>query len=531
VQPGDVETQDIWNSCTALIKSAQASEDFQQNHRAQVELVNKVAAVYNLTVPDKQQFLRANCMPLIPRILEAKNQQPTFEALMDLANPMSPWSPEDISRALKVRANHYQEWQPDPGEDIYPKHGWIGAYMNWCKSNEVPLGYYFWSAVSAIGAACRYNFYIGRITFKLRMNHYIIMVGSRAVGKSQALNAATEVLRRANLIMEPDDTKPNPFRIRRLPEDTNVETLTRRLEWQRASITDANDKEIDVGIDSTGLLALDELTTFLGKDNWALSKRVPWLTTVYGRDIYEYETKSGGHILCKNLALSLLACTAPDWMNEAITPLLFSGGFSDRTIYVYRENSGRNYPTPAPMDPLVAIELAEGLAKLSQHYEPVEMVATPDAEEWYDWWYDQQPHSSEESGMSRHRKSNHVWKLAAILAISAGDAPWISIKHFASAVDYIDNEELYFAEFHKAIHKAPEDDHHMYILKTLRKWGGEASQSRLFNLLRQRKGLSPPNIKARPYLSALEQMGKLVQEKGEKGGIVYKLTKEGWSNE
>jgi hypothetical protein len=117
-------------------------------------------------------------------------------------------------------------------------NGFIGWFLSWVRESDVPLGFYFWAAVGAIGAASRFNFFIDRGTDTLRLNHFLIFVGNKATGKSSALDAAAEVLWRANHSCwgwQPGQPIPNlnenhPWHIKFLPEDTNQETLVRVLQ-------------------------------------------------------------------------------------------------------------------------------------------------------------------------------------------------------------------------------------------------------------------------------------------------------------
>jgi DNA-binding MarR family transcriptional regulator len=288
-----------------------------------------------------------------------------------------------------------------------------------------------------------------------------------------------------------------------------------------------NDTVVQVPLDSTGYMSLDELTTFLGKDNWALAARVPFLVTLYSREEYRYETKKEGRIDLKNCALSLLACTAPEWMNGAISPLMFEGGFMDRTLYIYRPGGAdRSYPTPGPLDPVTAIHLAKYLRAISCQPKPVELFPNKACTKFYEDWYNSQPKIGEFTSMTLHRKANHAWKLAGVLSLSAATQPHITEETFKEAIDILDAEESRFMEFLTAVDKAPEADLFMYIAKMLLRWGGDATQSKLFNSLRQKRGLSPPNIRAVPILQAMAQMGWLeIQRVGR--GVVYKLTEEG----
>jgi hypothetical protein len=211
----------------------------------------------------------------------------------------------------------------------------------------------------------------------------------------------------------------------------------------------------------------------------------------------------------------MLACSAPEWMKDSITPLMFGGGFMDRTLFIYRQTVQRSYPTPDPLDPVSAVRLAYFVKHLSSRDSIVELLPTKEANDWYDDWYNRQPKTSDLTGMSTKRRANHIWKVAGILCLSDGSAPWIKQRHISYAAELLAYEETQFEEFMNQIQRAPEADHFDYILRTLRRHGGKMSQTKLFDLLRNRKALSPPTQKAVPFMRSLEQMGRVdIERKG-----------------
>jgi hypothetical protein len=518
--------EDIWDALLEEADKAVRSKTFKDDLRAQAELVYTFAKYYPVVTPAKQQACRAKLIRVVPRLLKVstKGAQQTVEAILDLAK--FPNGFEEISRALKVRADSFRKWEPDVNEDIYDTGGWISDYLLWARNAEIPLGYHFWSAVALLGAACKHKFFMDRGSYYLRMNFYIVMVGLKATGKSAAKDAAVDVLRKANFLTEPNPLVRNRHHVTLLPEDTNQETLVRKLAPWHDEIEGPDGKPQRLLVDSTGFMVLDELSTFLGKSTWNEPKRVPFLTTLYGRDYYDYETVSGGHIVLQNVALSMLACSAPEWLKSAITPLMFGGGFMDRTLFVYRPPVTRSIPTPAPLDPVAAVRLAYFIQHLAKRDKPVEMLPTPEANEWYEAWYDKQPKSSDLTGMSTKRRANHAWKLAGILSISDGSAPWIKQQHLWLAVQLLDHEETRFEQFMDEVNRPPEADIFKWVMNTFKRHGGDMTRSEFYRLCYNKKDMTPPDVKAPPFLKSLIQMG-LMESYRSGPGIRYKLTSKG----
>jgi hypothetical protein len=347
------------------------------------------------------------------------------------------------------------------------------------------------------------------------------------------MNASLDILRHMNSqvwkwkppLPVPQRNLPHPFHVRLLPEDTNQETLIRLLEPIDTVLPLADGRVQPIFVESTGLLALDELATFLGRDAWNIQKRIPWLTRIYSDKDYIYHTQKGGRIHLIDCALSLMGCCTTDWLREAITPLLFGGGFMDRTLLIYREPLPPPglFPTPRPRDPVAAAKLAHFLVDLTHRQRREELLATPHANEYYEQWYHNQEDSPDPQETSVKRKANHLWKLAAVLAISDGTAPYIHSRHFALADTIFSAEWRYHRMLLNELDAAPEFKQMGYIESILHHKGavegqdpGYITRRDLFAILRSRKGLSPPTIRATPILDTMEASGRI--NKIDKGG-------------
>lgn len=508
-----------WPLLDQLLQEAEQLPRFLEDTRAQAHLIHALGRPeggYWVVHPQHQQEMLSRCMRLIPRLQVSPTPKLVLEALFNLHLSHKPL--ENISRALKVVDYTPRTLYSD--EDIFPTTGWLGAFTNWNRESDVPLAYYFWAGVATIGAACRYNWFIDRGNDMLRLNHYMVLVGTKATGKSTALGAALEVLSHLNMQVWgwkpgsplPPDDKHNAYQVRILPEDTNQETLVRILK-PRLELADSGAR---IQVDSTGLLALDELATFLGRDTWAIQKRVPFLTRIHSGETYEYHTQRGGEIILKNLAVSLLACCTPDWLRDAISPLLFGGGFLDRTLLIYRDPLPPPplFPTPRPRDPLTAAALAALLVPLTARQRREEMMATPRAHKWYDQWYVEQEDSEDPRETSVKRRALHLWKLAAVLSLSEGTQPLIHTRHFELAAAIFAAEWRQYRKLLVELHTPPEAELMRFIEFTLLKVGAvegksHMNKSALFSQCRNRQGLSPPNTKAVPFLESLEAEGRV----------------------
>ena len=141
------------------------------------------------------------------------------------------------------------------------------------------------------------------------------------------------------------------------------------------------------------------------------------------------------------------------------------------------------------------------------------MLATGEANLWYEDWYSAQREALEAQEPSVKRKANHLWKLAAILAISDKSAPYIQVHHFQQAALIFEAEWVYFRMMLGILDEPPEAAQMTYIEQVLLKAGAVEPEymmkGELFRILRNRKGLTPPTVRAVPLLQSLEAAGRI----------------------
>lgn len=491
--------KDPWSIAEPILAKITDYKDFRDDHKAQATSIHTLSGLFRLMSAEHKQAVVAALSPRVPRLDHYDSgRSQILEKILQLDTY------EDISRALKVEPQT-GSFIMEPEEAIYPDAGFIGDFIHWARQCRCPFGFLFWSAVSAIGTAARYNYYFDWGVKNIRLNEYVILVGDKSTGKSLAKDAALEVLRRANRHLGEGNT------LRLLPEDTTMENILTRMKYRISHATEDEGVLAMTEEDSTALLALDEIATFLGKQTFNSEKRIPFLTTIYGRDEYEGETKTGGKETLKNVAFGLIACTAPEWLKDSVTPSLFNKGFMDRTMFIHRNRVNcRAYPIPLPQDPLVAESLARWLAEIASETGRVEMMATPEGMAWYTDWYNKK-NSKPEVQWGHHttsvdRQSIHLWKLACILSLSYEEMPWVSEERLIEAAKYTSNEGEHFRQCMDVVGQAPQVELEEYLLSAVRRIGGGGwvSQSQLLAAIRGKLALrSTGNKRAKALLDDL----------------------------
>ena len=265
----------------------------------------------------------------------------------------------------------------------------LGDFVQYARAGNAPLAFYFWAGVALLSAACRRKVcFQGAETIYLNM--YIILGAARAAGKGQALRGMLNVMNIVNSKLKSKflhelKTDPNGAYdildqyITHIPSDITPEAMVTLLHRRQCYSPD-KDKKIAQAKgnakihDATGILALDELGTFLGKDSFNASKKPLFLTEIKESDVFNKVTKKdmGAHETqgeqLFNTAVTMIACCAPDWLSKCIDRQMLGGGFTDRCTWIYRTpdwdaQTERSIASGAPKNPLEANKLADWLIK------------------------------------------------------------------------------------------------------------------------------------------------------------------------
>lgn len=495
--------------------------DFKGNEDLEAVVMVHLTRIWSELGEDAQGRLVKVLAPRLARTSLARDPELACQQILTLGRD------EDVRRALMVRPEDRQGWVPDPGDDLYPTEGWLGDYLEYAKHNEVPTGLHFWAGLGAFGAACRRNFYIEYGVDRLYMNQYIVFGSRKGTGKSVAMNAALGILHRLNTVVESQIPGSDLYKVNVLPEDTTPQNLVKEMA-DRAAATETHMSdgtvrtELGVPVQATAILALDELSVFLGKGTFSIEQKVPLLTTLWSRDEMPYEkgTATEGRRTLNEIALSMIACCAPAWLRGSITSDVFGGGFMERTHFIYREPGNRRYDIPPPFDPVQANMLAERLVQFTYRQLKERAYLKPEARDWYRQWYDEikdRAHrerlAEDEHETSVSRRSTHMWKLAAMLCLSEERWPWIGVQDFRRADRLLEHEQGYFDKFIEQARESKDAKNYKYLERLVRKHYRSTGEGLLRSKLMQKaKARIGPVRAVQPWLDTLVMDGTLVKK-------------------
>lgn len=382
---------------------------------------------------------------------------------------------EDLAAALRFQASHHTRLDV---EQVYPKDGWIGAYLLWSQGSEVPLGWHFWMATAVLGAAARRSLYIPMGNHIIHPNQYLLFIGPTGMRKSTAIKTGRQVVTRLNDMMDLRDVEADR-RIKVLPDKITPERFLQMMS-SRTVPTEFGDRRTE----SCAMVCPDELTVLLGRSAFHSDMFIHLLTALYDCP----EEWSAATILRQddklyNVAITFVGGSTPDWIRTSVSEDMFGGGFMGRCVFVYRESSGRRFPRPDPLDPVTRDFLAETLLQWVNLNRQAVSV-TKQTWDVYDEWYCELAELIEQGDVEERmrgyfvRKPTHVLRLATLLAMSM-DRTTIQARDFDQALKIVDHEESYleqcFAEM--ALH---EDARWVGLVKnTIRRNGNLISRNDL----------------------------------------------------
>ena len=360
------------------------------------------------------------------------------------------WTQERVAAVLRLRSNRDIERslqayisQSDlrlPEEEMYPKTGWIGRYLNYSQGNEVPMAYHFWTAVAVLGAAAKRNYFLDMGVYRVYPNQYILLLGPSGLKKSTALSVGQDLIVRLNRKLEERGVAAHEL-IKVMPNKMGPETFLK--EMKSAPLSGGKGM---AWTDSVAVILSSELSVMIGKQVFHSDMFIEILTDLYDcPEVWRAGTITRGNEVFHNIAVSLLGCSTPDWAMDSVSNKMFSGGFFGRLVLCWREFSDKEFPYPQFLDPVAAEELADHLADIANVRKVRTFNFTAEAREWYEEFY----HTNHERMVLEQeeelrgylsRKHNHVFSTAMALALSEGTTE-LTTHHMRLSEFYLGVEE------------------------------------------------------------------------------------------
>ena len=413
------------------------------------------------------------------------------------------WSVDRVEKLLSLTTVEEQRWALEyvapppeprlPGEALYPTTGWIGRYLDWCIGDEAPLGFHFWSAMSALSGVCRRNIYLDMRRFTVWPNLYVVLVGDPGTKKGQAMLTALSVLSRVNYRLTLDNTFPEINRLRLLPEKATPESVLAMIKSQEYHYIDDFGEHFG-NSESHGIWFVEELVMLLSSTAYNPNGTIEMLTAFFNcPEAPQVSTIGRGLERLFNVSMTFLGATTPGWWRTGVTQAMFQGGFMSRLNTVYREPANKHYFMPSPIDPIAREDLVEWLLPIMR-WRGRRYHLSPEAQEWGSQWYEAErerlKHIMDENYKDFYaRRQIQACKLGLLFAVSDSE-PEISRAHFQKGVEILAMEERQASQVFRALAAHEDVELGDYVISVIRRKGGRLHHRDLLNLTKRRVGNS-----------------------------------------
>jgi hypothetical protein len=266
------------------------------------------------------------------------------------------------------------------------------------------------------------------------------------------MNIAMEVVHKVNeKLALRDDPLLRHKHIKVLAEEATLKGLMLDL----ARMLDPKEYDKDDPADATGILALDEMASYFGKDTFRVTEKFPFFNRNKNAPYYS-KTTGEGTVELHNTAISIIAACAPAWLRSTIQLEQLGGGFWDRCMVVYRKPvrvRARQYPNweLPPRDPVECSWLAQYIVNILDYPKKIPAFLSPDAKKFMTEIHKQMLaeehlyediHGHVDEIVSAGRMTNFANQLAMLIALSAGlrDPLEISLEDVQMASKIVETE-------------------------------------------------------------------------------------------
>lgn len=306
------------------------------------------------------------------------------------------------------------------------KQSWIDTYMNYTKIQESPKSFHKWTALATLSACIGRNVWLPRIKYTIFPNLYVIIIAESArCRKSVALGIGNRLLKTM--------AKPPMIFAQKITVEALIEALRGTAKQGYCS----------------GLIFSSELSVFLGVD--AIKKGIiPALTDLYDSpNEWVYHTRGRGEEKLRNVTLCMLGATTRDAIKDALPKGSVAGGFTSRIIFVYERDPAHSRLFSSEVHEENDLEESEEENKIKSNLvQDLDYIAfrvrgklslTRAARECAWTWYKEANSITRDARQDGYygRKHDTMFKIAALLSISAGDSLKIEENHIIEALELL----------------------------------------------------------------------------------------------
>lgn len=310
------------------------------------------------------------------------------------------------------------------------RNPWFTEFVNCTLPHtEAPKNYLLWSAFSVLGGVLKNNIYVKEGLYTIYPNQFIILTGPPSIGKGTAISFAWKMIR-----------ERKNYKLANVLSDRV--TAEKILEYIAAGWAlpprVVGGQALMVQKDHSCTLFAPELQSLVGASDWML----PFLCQGWDQSTYEYGTKNKGTITIKDMCVSLIGATVPDYVRgiEKDVDSSVAGGFTSRCIFVYADKKSKELPFAEPLENNSKdLDTYNQLLNDLEHISNLSGEYTLDADATITFrnFYSETSALPDDSDAIQHFKGRmkaHIYKLALILSAAKHDHPVIHGQEMKDAI-------------------------------------------------------------------------------------------------
>ena len=318
---------------------------------------------------------------------------------------------------------------------------WLQTLREYIEDTESPRKFWLWSGLFIIGAALQRRVWVPFGMDTIFPNHFIMFVAPPGWSRKGApVGFAKKILEDIQIPVGIDSpTKRH---------------LTKRLH----SLSETEHFFYEGSKRGQAPLALPsmELSSFLAVDPKGM---IEALTDLYdSHDKWDYGTSGKGEDILRNLCVSCLFATTPDWIANNLPEGSIGGGFTSRFVLVAGTGRYKEVSWPPIPDVKIYTKLKRDL-EVIRHISGI-MKVEDEARETYDLWYSGIKPWAEQIGDSRlynnfSRVHVQVIRTAICLHIARKDSLVIENQDMKRAIILMEDVYKYASEAFSGHGKSP----------------------------------------------------------------------------
>jgi len=344
-------------------------------------------------------------------------------------------------------------------DKLLPSRGYFRHYCDYTRHSEAPLAYHLFCALLSVGATLNRRVWFEMGYFRVYPNLGVLILGPSGLKKTSATNIAVSMLQQMELCK------------------IYSEKLT-----PEALIDDMKDMP-------QGLIYAPELAAVLGKQKY-MEGAIPLITRLLDcPDIWDSKTIGRGKVVLRDVCISTLMCSTPEWFINNTPKDIVDGGFIARHILVVQESTPRSEPIPRPGSQQIRETLMGELAHIHELQGEVRFEKGTE-EAFREWYKDLQVRTKEaEHEIMKNyyqRKDKHVIRVAMCLHLASCRNFVLDIECFLRAVAILDWVETFYPTILRQMFKTESGLDQELVLSAIRGAGGFIHHSTLIRKLQHR---------------------------------------------